>query len=214
LEQAFAANQALFNNTQAVMGLINQNYDLVRAIINNQTSVEVSYNLDLLKQGPGVMLDRTTPNQVIVANSSQDFNLDTTLGVGTFTQNGDNIINLLTFSNYYKHINNSTPLTLTGDLTIKINDGTINWKNGQRFRLSFGDKVYPGNYIIKILTNALGKYPIANPTTSAYSTIIISLNEDIFALHDYEPVFDIVCIDENNLKFQVDVIGKSLTNNQ
>ncbi len=214
LEQAFAANQALFNNTQAVMGLINQNYDLVRAIINNQTSVEVSYNLDLLKQGPGVILDRSTPNQVTVVNSSQDFNMLDTLGVGTFTQNGDNIINLLDFSNYYKHVNNSNPLTLTGDLTIRINDGTINWKNGQRFRLSFGDKIYPGNYIIKVLTNSLGKYPIINPTSSPYSTIIISLTEDIFAVHDYEPVFDIVCIDEANLKFQVDVIGKSLTNNQ
>ena len=214
LEQAFAANQALFNNTQAVMGLINQNYDLVRAIINNQTSVEVSYNLDLLKQGPGVLLDRSTPNQVTVVNSSQDFNMLDTLGVGTFTQNGDNIINLLDFSNYYKHVNNSNPLTLTGDLTIRINDGTINWKNGQRFRLSFGDKIYPGNYIIKILTNALGKYPIANPSSSPYSTIIVSLTEDIFAVHSYEPVFDIVCIDESNLKFQVDVIGKSLTNNQ
>jgi hypothetical protein len=214
LEQAFAANQALFNNTQAVMGLINQNYDLVRAIINNQTSVEVSYNLDLLKQGPGVVLDRSTPNQVTVVNSSQDFNMLDTLGVGTFTQNGDNIINLLDFSNYYKHVNNSNPLTLTGDLTIRINDGTINWKNGQRFRLSFGDKIYPENYLIKVLSNSLGKYPIINPTSSPYSTIIISLTEDIFAVHDYEPVFDIVCIDENNLKFQVDVIGKSLTNNQ
>lgn len=214
LEQSFAANQALFNNTQAVMGLINQNYDLVRAIINNQTSVEVSYNLDLLKQGPGVILDRSTPNQVTVSNSSQDFNLLNTIGAGTFTQNGDNIIELLPFSNYYKHVNNSTPLSLTGDLTIRINDGTTNWKNGQRFRLSFGDKVYPGAYIIKIITNALGKYPIANPTTSPYSTIIISLDDSVFLGHEYEPVFDIVCIDENNLKFQVDVIGKSLTNNQ
>ena len=214
LEQAFAANQALFNNTQAVMGLINQNYDLVRAIINNETSVEVSYNLDLLKQGPGVILDRSTPNQVTVVNSSQDFNMLDTLGVGTFTQNGDNIINLLDFSNYYKHVNNSTPLTLTGDLTIRINDGVINWKNGQRFRLSFGDKIYPGSYIIKVLTNSLGKYPISNPTTSPYSTTIISFDDDIFASHEYEPVFDIVCIDANNLKFQVDVIGKSLTNNQ
>jgi predicted component of type VI protein secretion system len=137
-----------------------------------------------------------------------------TLGVGTFTQNGDNIINLLDFSNYYKHVNNSTPLTLTGDLTIRINDGVINWKNGQRFRLSFGDKIYPGSYIIRVLTNSLGKYPISNPTTSPYSTTIISFDDDIFASHEYEPVFDIVCIDANNLKFQVDVIGKSLTNNQ
>jgi hypothetical protein len=214
LEQAFAANQALFNNTQAVMGLINQNYDLVRAIINNQTSVEVTYNLDVLKQGPGVLLDRSTPNQVVITNASQDFNMINTLGVGTFTQNGDNTIELLTFSNYYKHINNSTPLTLTGDLTIRIDDSKTNWKNGQRFRLSFGDEIFPGNYIINIVTNALGKYPISNPTTSAYSTIIVSLDDSVFLSQEYEPVFDIVCIDGDNLKFQVDVIGKSLTNNQ
>jgi hypothetical protein len=214
LEQAFAANQALFNNTQAVMGLINQNYDLVRAIINNQTSVEVTYNLDVLRQGPGVLLDRSTPNQVVITNASQDFNMVNTLGVGTFTQNGDNTIELLTFSNYYKHVNNSTPLTLTGDLTIRIDDSKTNWKNGQRFRLSFGDEIFPGNYIINIVTNALGKYPISNPTTSAYSTIIVSLDDTVFLSQEYEPVFDIVCIDEDNLKFQVDVIGKSLTNNQ
>jgi hypothetical protein len=213
LEQTLAANQALFNNTSSIMELINQNYDLVRSIINNQTSVEVSYNLDLLKQGSGINLDRRTPNEVSINNSNQDFNIGSDLGKGTLTQNGENEITLIDFSNYFKHVNNGNPLTLTGDLTIRIKDDPMHWKIGQRFRLSFGDIVYPGNYFINILTNSQGKYPLSNPTMSSYSTNIITLDEAIFASQEYEPVIDIVCIDQSNLKFQVDLVGKSLTNN-
>jgi len=213
LEQTLAANQALFNNTHSIMGLINQNYDMVRAIINNKTSVEVSYNLDLFKQGSGISLDRSTPNEVTVNSINQDFTIGNDMGKGTLTQNGNNEINLLRFSNYFKHVNNENPLTLTGDLTIRINDNPANWKNGQRFRLSFGDIVYPGEYFINILTNSQGKYPISNPSTVSYSTTIITLDDDMFKTQGYKPVLDIVCIDENNLEFQVDMIGKSLTNN-
>jgi len=213
LEQSLAANQALFNNTSSIMGLINQNYDMVRAIINNQTSVEVSYNLDLFKQGSGISLDRSTPNEVTVNSINQDFTIGNDMGKGTLTQNGNNEINLLRFSNYFKHVNNGNPLTLTGDLTIRINDNPANWKNGQRFRLSFGDIVYPGQYFINVLTNSQGKYPISNPSTVSYSTSIITLDNDIFETQGYKPVLDIVCIDENNLEFQVDIIGRSLTNN-
>lgn len=213
IEQSFAANQALFNNTSSIMQLINQNYDLVRAIINNQTSVEVSYNLDLFKQGLGINLDRSTPNEVVVNSTNQDFNIGVDLGKGTLTQNGSNEISLINFSNYFKHVNNGNPLTLTGDLTVRIKDNPINWKNGQRFRLSFGDIIYPGNYFINILTNSQGKYPLSSPSTVSYSTNIITLDETIFASQGYKPVIDIVCIDSENLIFQVDMIGKSLTNN-
>jgi hypothetical protein len=213
LEQSFAANQALFNNTQSIMGLINQNYDLVRSIINNNTSVEISYNLDLLKQGNGILLDRSVPNEVTVKNSNQTFNVGDNLGKGTLTQSGLNELVLIDFSNYFKHVNNGNPLTLTGDLTIRLKDSLVNWKTGQRYRISFGDEVYPGVFNINILTNSLGKYPLANPTNVGYSTNIITLDDAIFASQDYLPVFDIVCIDEKTLKFQVDLVGKSLTNN-
>ena len=214
LEQTLASNQALFRNTSSIMQLINQNYDLVRSILNNQTSVQVSYNLDLVKQGSGIIVDRSVPNQLYIANSNQDFNIGTDLGIITLTQSGLNTIGLLAYSNYYKHVNNGTPLTLTSDLTIRIDDSAVNWRNGQRFRISFGDEIIPGSFIINILTNALGNYPLSNPTGTTYSTVIVSLDETIFAESGYMPVIDIVCIDQNNLKFQVDLIGRSLTNNQ
>jgi hypothetical protein len=215
IEQTLASNQALFNNTQSIMQLIDQNYDLVRSILNNQTSVEISYDLDLVKQGSGIIVDRSVPNQLSVINDVQDFNISNTLSRGTLTQSGLNEIALIPYSNYFKHVNNSTPLTLTGDLTIRLKDSAnARWKLGQRFRISFGDQVYPGNYIINILTNADGLYPLSNPTGVSYSTLIVSLDDSAFSGYDYMPVFEIVCIDEKNLKFQVDIVGKSLTNNQ
>ncbi|NCX06091.1 MAG: hypothetical protein EBW68_09980, partial [Actinobacteria bacterium] len=143
IEQTLAANQALFNNTQSIMGLIDQNYDLVRAILNNQTSVEISYDLNLVKQGPGIIVDRSVPNQLSVINAVQDFNISDTQSKGTLTQSGLNEIPLVSYSNYFKHVNNGVPLTLTGDLTIRLKDSSnARWKSGQRFRISFGDQVY------------------------------------------------------------------------
>jgi hypothetical protein len=214
LEKSLAANQALFNNTQSIMQLIGQNYDLVRSILNNQTSVQISYDLDLIKQGPGITVDRSIPNQVGIINDNQDFNVGSNGGYGILTQNGSNEISLLRFSNYFKHVNNGIPLTLTGDLTIRLNDTDIQWKRGQRFRFSFGDQIYPGDFIITFLTNAVGLYPLTNPSGANYSTVIVSLDESNFVDYDYQPVFDIVCVDEIALKFQVDAVGKSITNNQ
>jgi len=214
LEKTLAANQALFSNTQSIMQLIGQNYDLVRAILNNQTNVQISYDLDLIKQGPGITVDRTVPNEVGIINSNQDFNIGDNQGYGTLTQDGNNKIPLVRYSNYFKHVNGGIPLTLTGDLTIRLDDSAITWKKGQRFRFSFGDPIYPGFFIITFLTNSLGLYPLNNPSGTSYSTVITALDNANLADYDYKPVLDIVCIDENSLKFQVDIVGKSLTNNQ
>jgi len=214
LEQSLAANQSLFNNTQSIMNLINQNYDLTRSILNNETSVEVSYNLNTINQGIGVNVDRSVENLVTINNTNQDFNIGQNKGYGILTQSGQNVIELLNFSNYFKHVNNGTEINLTGDMTIRIDDSKIKWKKGQRFRISFGDKVYPQSSIITIVTDATGLYPLSDPTGGIYSTTIVVLDDTIFYDWGYKPVFDIVCIDDQNLTFQVDVIGKSLTDNQ
>ena len=213
LEGSFAANQALFDNTSAVMGLINNNYELIRSVINNETSVEISYDLDLVKQGEGIQVDRSIPNELTIRNINQDYNIGANLGAGSLTQTGSNVIDLISFSNYYKHVNSGIPITLTGDLNIRINDSNVSWKVGQKFRLSFGDRIYPSAFFVNVLTDANGIYPIASPSGSPYSKNIISLDDDFFSGYDYLPVIEIICIDAQNLVFQVDAVGKSLTNN-
>ena len=214
IENALAANQALFNNTQAVMGLINQNYELIRAVINNETSVEISYNLNLIKQGQGIIVDRSIPNQLTISNDNQDYHVGPANGTVTLQNVSPNTIVLQTFGNYVKHVNNGVPINLTSDLVIRIDDYTLtNWRQGQVMRFSFGDQVIPGNFNVTFLTNAVGNFPLANPTNVPYSTLILSMTNNDFASYDYKPVIDIVCIDPNNLIFQVDQVGKSLTNN-
>jgi hypothetical protein len=99
-------------------------------------------------------------------------------------------------------------------MTIRLNDTNVKWKKGQRFRLSFGDNVYPQSSIISIVTDAQGLYPLSSPSGGIYSTTIVVLDDSVFSEWGYKPVFDIVCIDDEDLIFQVDVIGKSLTDNQ
>jgi hypothetical protein len=213
LENAFAANQAIFNNTQAIMGLINQNYELIRALINGQTSVEISYNLDLIKQGLGIKVDRSIPNQLIISNDNQDYNIGEGGGVVTLSTTSLNVIELRPYGNYAKHINNGTPITLTSDLVIRLNDFPEQWKRGQVYRFSFGDQIFPGDYTVSFLTDSQGAYPLSAPSGVPYSNLIITLTESEFSSQGYLPVIDIVCINSENLTFQVDMIGSSLTNN-
>ena len=213
LESAFAANQAIFNNTQAIMGLINQNYELTRALINGQTSVEISYNLDLIKQGPGIIVDRSIPNQLIIANDNQDYNIGVQGGTVTLSTTSDNVIELRPYGNYTKHVNNGIPITLTSDLVVRLNDTNLKWRRGQVYRFSFGDQIYPGDYNVSFLTDATGAYPISAPSGVPYGTLIVSLTNGEFAAKDYMPVIDMICINSENLTFQVDMIGSSLTNN-
>ena len=213
IESSLAANQAIFNNTQAIMGLINQNYELVRALVNGETSVEISYNLDRVKQGPGIIVDRSIPNQLIIANDNQDYNIGVEGGTVTLSTTSNNAIELRPYGNYTKHVNNGIPITLTSDLVVRLNDTNLKWRRGQVYRFSFGDQIYPGDYNVSFLTDATGSYPISAPSGVPYGTLIVSLTNGEFAAKDYMPVIDMICINSENLTFQVDMIGSSLTNN-
>jgi hypothetical protein len=123
------------------------------------------------------------------------------------------VISLKPYGNYTKHVNNGTPITLTSDLTIRLNDTDQKWRRGQVYRFSFGDQIYPGDYNVTFLTDATGSYPISSPSGVSYGNLIIALNKTEFAAKDYLPVIDIICTNSENLTFQVDMIGSSLTNN-
>jgi hypothetical protein len=213
LESALAANQAIFNNTQGIMGLINQNYELIRALINGETSVEISYNLNLIKQGLGIKVDRSIPNQLTISNDNEIYNIGEGGGVVTLSTTSLNVIELRPYGNYSKHVNNGVPITLTSDLVVRINDSPQQWKRGQVYRFSFGDQVFPGDFTVSFLTDSQGAYPLAAPSGVPYSNLIITLTETEFSSQGYLPVIDIVCTNSENLTFQVDMIGSSLTNN-
>lgn len=214
IEESLIANQALFNNSKRIVHLINENYNLIKAIINNETSAKITYDLDSIKSGIGININRNIENQISIENSRQEFNIDEeNNGLITLFSGIPTIIELKEFSNYYKYENNGFPITLTSDLSIRIDDSINKWKRGQKFRFVFGDEIYPENYLINFYTDAVGNYPKSNPTSTQYSKHLFTLDQEIFEETSYKPVIEIICIDETEYKFQIDLIGRSLINN-
>ena len=207
LESAMQANQSLFNNTQEILNLINRNTAAIDAILAGSTNISISYDLDLLKSGQGTFVDRTVQNRLKIDNTVQNYSVDSD-SVFTLNPGSGNTLVLKPFTNYYKHKNNGVRITATRSIEVKIDDTLTFWKKGQSFRLVFEDPIDLGNFNLVILTNATGRYPLANPTNVAYSTVITALSDTQFLAgsHPETPIFEIVCTNDVDLAFEVDQI--------
>jgi len=205
VEASLQANQALFDNTQDILSLIESNSDMIDNILQNQTSINMSYNLDLLKDGDGTSVDRSTPNILKVNVTQQDYNISNN-SLFTINPVAGNTIPLSIYTNYLKHKNNGISITANNDIVIKIDDSINKWKKGQVLRLVIGDDIDLGNYSLVILTDALGEYPKTAPSGVPYSTVVAGFLNNQFSGSGYKPIFDIVCIDDKNLIFEVDQI--------
>lgn len=205
VEASLQANQALFDNTQDILSLIESNTDTIQNILQNQTSINMSYNLDLLKDGDGTSIDRSTPNILKVDVTQQDYNISSN-SLFTINPVAGNTIPLSIYTNYLKHKNNGVSITANNDIVIRIDDSLNKWQKGQVLRLVIGDDIDLGNYSLVILTDALGEYPKTAPSGVPYSSVVAGFLNIQFSSSDYKPIFDIVCLDEKNLIFEVDQI--------
>jgi hypothetical protein len=207
LENAMLANQALFRNTQDILGLIERNYVITNNLLNNKTDITVAYNLDLIKSGNGIYVDRSTPNRLTLNNTVQAYNIPENTDY-SFTLNyiSGNTLTLNSFNNYYKHKNFGLTITMSSDLIIKIDDTSNQWKKGQIFRLIFEDKVLLNGNNILIYTDTQGVYPLASPSGINYGVLVGGFTQSIFDSANNKPIFDIICIDEKNLVFEIDQI--------
>jgi hypothetical protein len=197
LETSLAANSAIFDNTNQLMNLINSNSDKLNSLINGTTNITVSYDLDAIRPGEGISVDRKTPNRLRILNSNQQYTISDNTITNIFS---NNVIKLNRFTNYFVHQNSSTPIVLTRDLQIFIDDSSISWKKGQVLRLVFDDELVTNVYDLKIYTDSLNKANLG-----VYGVAISILSETDFA-PDNKPIFDIICLDETLLKFRVDKI--------
>ena len=198
IETSLEANSAIFDNTNSLVRMIDSTNDKINSIVNGTSNVQVSYNLDVIRPGEGVGIDRRTPNRVRVFNTLQQYNISNGSLTNVFT---NNILELGTFTNYFVHQNSGTQIVLIKDLQIFINDSVSSWKKGQVLRLVFEDELVPSIYDVKIYTDATNK---AN--TGVYGVNIAVLNDLDFTPSLNKPIFEIICLDETLLKFRIDKI--------
>lgn len=200
LEDSFVTNQALFNNTSDIMTLISENSVEISNILNGNTSVKVSYNIDAVKAGDGTTIDRSIPNQISVNNVVQNFNISPSISYqGDLSNNLT--VSLRKYTNYFRHFASGLQVTATGDLILKIDDTEIKWQNGQTFRLVVEDILDLVSYNLIIKTDAKGDFG-----NGVYGIIVGAISGAEFDSAGDRPIFDITCVDSTNMTFVIDQI--------
>jgi hypothetical protein len=198
LETSLIENQAIFSNTGEIMSMIENTTVKLDSILNGNTNVTVSYDLDAIRPGLGISIDRRTPNIARIINTNQYYNIADTSLRNVFT---NNVLDLSNFTNYYVHQNAGTPIVLSKDLQIFINDTKFEWRKGQILRLVFEDQLEPSVYDVKIYTDALNR-----SNNGEYGVLITVLTDLDFAPSQNAPIFDIICLDSTLFTFRVDKI--------
>jgi hypothetical protein len=198
LETSLAANSAIFDNTNDLMRLITSLNSRVDSIINGESNVTVSYDTDAIRPGPGISIDRRTPNRIRVVNEGQTYNISNGSVTNVFS---NNVLELGTFANYFVHQNGGEEIVLIRDLEIFINDLVNPWKKGQTLRLVFDDEIVPDIYDVKIYTDAANRRNLGE-----YGVLITVANDLDFTPSSNKPIFEIICIDDLTLSFRVDKI--------
>lgn len=182
LEASLAAAGMLVDEENAFSRFISDLYQKYDDILNDKTTVSVS-----------TVLDRTELNNMVTLN--QSYNLSASSYKRDFSLNST--LKLLSYANYYRH-ESTDELNLGRDLTVRISDDEVKWKDGQSFKINFSTPVNPGIYKVRVLTDSSGEV-----SGSSYGKEVAVFDSAWFSGSDGVPVFEIICVDAQQLFFDV-----------
>lgn len=201
----------MFENSTTLMDLINRNYQEIRNIYSNETSVRMSYNLDILKQGPGIIVDKSVPDQITLTNGNQEYNFDGTPLVNILSgftpqpEYWEKTIKLRTYTNYVK-LSNGVANEFDRDVYLYVDDTEVRWQTGQVYRVVV-DRDFPmdmytqGSYDFAVFTDATDRMKNGED----YGVEIARIYSSDFYSADGAPQLEIVCIDADNYIFTYDL---------
>lgn len=205
-------SQAALENSDTIMNLIQRNYDEILNIYKNKTSVTMSYSTDVLVQGDGISLDKSTPNQVVVKNTEQNYTLDNSPIVNLLTDFTNTtsawtkFVSLVRFGNYLK-ISNQVPVQADRDIYVYVNDSQFKWSTGQSYKIVV-DHLYPidmytnGSFDLVVYTDTLDRLN----TGQSYSQEIARISSSDFFIKNGVPQVEIICLDATQYLFTYDLI--------
>jgi hypothetical protein len=219
LETLISESQQVFINNNNLVRLIERNYDEINNIYKGLTSVQVSYNLDLLESGPGIFVDKSQPGRAKIINTRQLFTIgdatsatDRTLVAypSEFITNPNShsfLRRLLEYNNYMKIEGGSagSPPNADRDIIIYIDDSLASWQKGQAFRIAFNNGIdmanTNGNFNFIIYSDALDTLNTGFP----YSAEIGFITYSDFAAKGNNPIIELICLDPASYQFTVDL---------
>lgn len=219
LENIVNNSKAVFTNNLNLLNLIERNYQEINNIYAGLTSVQVSYNLDLLQPGPGINIDKSSPGVAKIINTRELF----TIGNAASTTDrtlvdfpNEFVVNpssysflrrLLDYNNYMKITGGtpSAPPVTDRDIIIYLDDTINKWQAGQVFRIAFENGIdmsnTNGNFNFIIYSDALDTLNTGFP----YSAEIGYITYTQFAAKGDNPIIELICLDPATYGFSVDI---------
>jgi hypothetical protein len=209
LETNIENSKLALGDSTSLLDLISRNNDNINAIISGNIPVEIQYNTDVIKAGPGINIDKSVPNKIKIENKNQNYNLNLLYRDSEFTDiinatsqldlNQNTIECYIQLADYTNMIRfNSENLALS-NIKIYINDVTSNFKRGQSVKFVWDTDLNINDKNILIYTDVLNRFG-QGPLNKLIATIPGS------ELMSSKPIFELICVDEVNYEFVVDII--------
>lgn len=206
LQKQFDNASLSMSNGSTLLDLIAKNADEIQSLANGNISSTLQYNTDVLRSGPGISLNKNTPNIVRVDLITQQYTFMIPFDSNGVEINFNNPLNLnvvnpsvtASLETFTNMLRINTVNTASGDLLIFIDDSVTQWKKGQTIRLTFNNNLNIGSYNIKIFTDSLNRL---NQGIYGVTAAIIP-NSEI----GKKPIIELICTEQGILNFVYDII--------
>ena len=206
-------NAALnYADSTSILDMITSVNARLNQVISGTIPTEIQYNTDVISPGDGMEIDISDPTKIKLTNSDYGYKLNDVFGynftlpvptTGTLVEATNPFNMALTastgmitrvgpYTNMVR-IHNDTG-TLSGDLNIYLDDSVSMWKKGQTIKFSFKTKL-----------PMLGTYKI-NIYAEKQNGWVLKGTLDTSNLLSLTPYVELICIDEINKTFELEII--------
>lgn len=210
LETSFQNTSVNLADSNSLLQLITNANARINQLIDGSIPSEVQYNVDVLFNGPGIIVDKTVPNKIKIKNDLKTYVFgkpflwnENTLTVSSEITNTNQYdpanatgfgiwTRLKEFSNQLRLVGKTTVQAADNNINIYIDDKLINWQDGQTYKIVF-ENLDLNNNNINIYTNWSGSF---DKLVGSISSIQVG----------NDPYFEIVCLNAATFEFEIDII--------
>jgi len=189
-----------------ILNSIKTNYDLLQDIINGKVPSKLAIDIDLLKTGDGINLDKSDGKSIKISTTSKNFNLADKC---IYSVKNDFIVNEKDYSCQIKLRTGVNYLRLeepilwlpNKNISLYIIDDNVRWTKGQTFR------IYPKQeYLMKNQYGSFNFYIYTGKNLPAWKGIS-TITSFEFSQHNNRPIIEIICVDDVKMDFIIDYLN-------
>ena len=182
-----------YTENDVVLDIVNKNEDRIKEILSGDTTVDISYNLDIkaydglrMKLSGGLLTLRNTQQKYWV---SEEFSLNTQQNqeIGKY-----NILKLSEFTTLHYHTNSGGSKIAQENIHFYIDD-EIQWKNNQSLVIAFQDEIDMSGFGFAFHTDSKNNFNLSQTYSKLIGVVPV--------VTKLKPTIELVCVNAEEYEF-------------